>query len=48
MKYAVEMASYDMICILSFLKIGAGVQEILRFRLSSFSGCNVGITNGRD
>jgi hypothetical protein len=48
MKYAVEMASYGMISIPSFMKIGIGVQAVLRFRLSSFSHCNVGINDGRD
>jgi hypothetical protein len=32
----------------SFMKIGTGVQAISRLRLSSFRGCNVGITEGRD
>jgi hypothetical protein len=32
----------------SFMKIGLGVQAILRFFLRNLRGCNVGITNGRD
>jgi hypothetical protein len=32
----------------SFMKIGIGVQAILRFNLRNMRGCNVGITNGRD
>jgi hypothetical protein len=30
------------------MKIGTAVQAILRFFLSHFKGCNVGITDGRD
>jgi hypothetical protein len=43
MKYAVEVASCGMIYIPSFMKIGIGVQAILRFYLSSLKGCHVGI-----
>jgi hypothetical protein len=32
----------------SFMKIGTGVQAILRFGLRNFRGCDVGITDGRD
>jgi hypothetical protein len=32
----------------SFMKIGIGVQIILRFELKNLRGSNVGITNGRD
>jgi hypothetical protein len=39
MKYAVEMVSCGMTYIPSFVKIGTGVQAIIR-------GCNVGITDG--
>jgi hypothetical protein len=28
------------------MKIGTGVQAILKFRLSNFEGCDVGITDG--
>jgi hypothetical protein len=45
MKYGVEMTSCDMIFLPSFMKICAGVQAILRFRLSNMNGCNVGITD---
>jgi hypothetical protein len=31
-----------------FMKIGTGVQAILRLDLRNLKGCNVGITNGRD
>jgi hypothetical protein len=48
MKYAVEMASCGKTYLPSFKKIGRGVQAILRFRLSSFRDCNVGITDGWD
>jgi hypothetical protein len=48
MKYTTEMASDGMIYIPSFMKIGTGVEAILRFCLTSLNGCNVGITYGRD
>jgi hypothetical protein len=43
MKCAVEMGSGGMIYLPSFMKIGKGVQAILRFCLSNLKGCNVGI-----
>jgi hypothetical protein len=46
MKYAVEMASGGMINVSSFTNIYTGVQAILRFCLSNFRCCNVGITDG--
>jgi hypothetical protein len=46
--YATKMTSYGMIYIQSFIKIGTGVQAILRFCLINFRGCNAGITDGRD
>jgi hypothetical protein len=36
MKYAAEMVPYGTIYIPSFMKIGTGVQAILRFDLSKF------------
>jgi hypothetical protein len=48
MMYAVEMISCGLIYIHSVMKIGTGVQGILRCRLRSLKGCNVGITVGRD
>jgi hypothetical protein len=45
MKYTVEMASCDLIYIPRFMKIGIGIQAILRFRLRNFEGCNTGITD---
>jgi hypothetical protein len=48
MKYAVEIASYGMIYLLSFRKTGAGIQAILRFCLRNLRGCNIGITDGRN
>jgi hypothetical protein len=48
MKYAVGVALCGMICIASFTKIGAGVRAMLRFSLSNFRCCNIGITDGRD
>jgi hypothetical protein len=46
-KNTVEVASCDMIYILSFIKIGVGVQAILRFCLSDLRGCIVGIADER-
>jgi hypothetical protein len=34
--------------LISFMKIGTGVQAILRFCLRNLTGCNVGITDERD
>jgi hypothetical protein len=48
MKYAVEMASCDVINLPSLMKIGTGVQALLRFCLSSLNVCGAGITDGRD
>jgi hypothetical protein len=48
MEYAVEMASWGMIYIPSFMKIGAGVKELLRRCLRNLRGCHVGIIYGRD
>jgi hypothetical protein len=44
MNYVVVMASCGVIYRPSFMKIGTGVQAILRFCLRSVRGCNVGIT----
>jgi hypothetical protein len=46
--YAVEVASCGMVYAPSFMKIGRGVQAILRFCLRSLRGCDVGISDGRD
>jgi hypothetical protein len=46
MMYAIELASDVMIYIPSFMKIGTGIQAMLRFCLSNLRGCNVGITDG--
>jgi hypothetical protein len=48
MIYGVEIASCGMIYFTSFVKIGICIQVILRFSLRNLSGCNVGITGGRD
>jgi hypothetical protein len=48
MKYAFGMALYGIIYLSSFMKIGKGVQAILRFYLRNLKGCNVGITDGRN
>jgi hypothetical protein len=42
-KYAVDISSF-----LLFMKIGTGVQAVLRFCLRNLRGCNVGITDGKD
>jgi hypothetical protein len=42
------MASFDIIYILSFMKIPTGVQAILMFCLRNLSGCNAGISDGGD
>jgi hypothetical protein len=41
------MASYGMMYIPIFTKIGTGVQAILRFCLGNLMDCNVGITDVR-
>jgi hypothetical protein len=48
MENAVEVASYGIIYIPSLMKIGIGVQAILRFCLRNLRACNVGITDGMD
>jgi hypothetical protein len=48
MKYTIEMGSCVMIYIPSFMKIGTGVQGILRFCLRNSRCFNVGITDGKD
>jgi hypothetical protein len=48
MKYASQMASCGTMYVPSFMKIGTGVQAILKFCLRNLRGCNVGITDGRD
>jgi hypothetical protein len=47
MKYAVEMASGDMICIPT-LKIGSGIQVILRLYFNKLRSWSVDVTDGRD
>jgi hypothetical protein len=48
MKYAIKMGSGAMIYIPNFIKIGIGVQAVLRFCLRNLRGHNIGITDGRD
>jgi hypothetical protein len=48
MKYTVEIGSGGMICISSFIKIGTGVERILRFLFRNLMGCNAGIISGGD
>jgi hypothetical protein len=42
--YTIGMASDGMI----YMKIGTGIQAIIRFCLSNLRGCNDGITDGWD
>jgi hypothetical protein len=49
MKCAGKMGSGGfMIYITSFIKIGTGIQSVLRFCLRNCRGYNVGIADGRD
>jgi hypothetical protein len=48
MKYAAEIAPCGVMYELSFMKIGTGVQAIVRIVFRNLRGCNVGITGGRD
>jgi hypothetical protein len=48
MMYAIEMTSCDMMYLPSFVKIGPGVQTILRFCLRNLRGCNIGTTDETD
>jgi hypothetical protein len=48
MVYVVEMGSFGMIYLPSSMKIGKGVQAVLKFFLNYLNGCNFGITYGRD
>jgi hypothetical protein len=45
---AVEMAWCGTIYIPSEMKIGTGVETILRFCFRNLRGCNIGITHGWD
>jgi hypothetical protein len=47
MMHVIEIPSCGMIYIPSFVKIGTGVQYILRFCLINLR-CNAGIIDGRD
>jgi hypothetical protein len=47
MRHIVELASDIMVYISSFMKIGEGIQTILRFYLIDLNGCNTGITDGK-
>jgi hypothetical protein len=46
MMYATDMATGGILT--KFLKIGTGVQAILRFCLRNLRGCNVGISEVKD
>jgi hypothetical protein len=48
MEYGVEMISCGMMYIKSFIKIDAGVQATLMFNLRNLTGCNIGITDGKE
>jgi hypothetical protein len=43
-----DMASYGIVFLSSFTKIGAGVQAILRHFLNNLNGCNIGVTVGNE
>jgi hypothetical protein len=43
MKQPAELPFCGMIYLLSFIKIGIGVQAILRFCYRNLRGCNVGV-----
>jgi hypothetical protein len=45
MIYSTELALHDKIHFRSFMKIGTGVQAILRFCINNFKCCNVGIND---
>jgi hypothetical protein len=47
-KCAIEMDSGGMIYTEHFMKIGIGIEALLRSCLSKLKGCNVGITDDRD
>jgi hypothetical protein len=47
-KLCPEMASCGMICIPSFIKIGIGIEPILRICFISLRDCSVGVTDGRE
>jgi hypothetical protein len=47
-KYAIGLDSFGMIYLPSFMKIGTGVQAILRFCLRNLRGRNVDITYATD
>jgi hypothetical protein len=45
MKSSFEMTSYSMIYTPSFMKVGKGIQAILRVSLRNMRGYNTGITD---
>jgi hypothetical protein len=47
MKYTIEVVSCGVIYILSFIKIGRGIQTLLRFCHRKSKGCHFGITDER-
>jgi hypothetical protein len=47
MKCAIEMVSGGMICTLSFMMTGSGIQETLRLLYQNFERLNIGVTDGK-
>jgi hypothetical protein len=47
MENTIEMASYGVMYLQSFMNIGTGVQAVWRFCLRNLRGCNIGITDGK-
>jgi hypothetical protein len=47
-KCTAEFGSGVMINLPSLMKIGTGVEAILRFSFRTLTDCNIGITHGRD
>jgi hypothetical protein len=45
MMYIVEMASCELINLTSYMMMATDVQAMLRFCLSNYKDCNVGITD---
>jgi heme/copper-type cytochrome/quinol oxidase subunit 2 len=48
MEYAVEMTSYGMMYLPSIMKIGMGVQTLVRFCLRNWRSCNDHVSHGKN
>jgi hypothetical protein len=48
MIYTIEVPSCGMLFLRNFIKIGTGIQTVLRFFLRKFKGYYVGITDGKE